>query len=127
MVGAIEAAVFVRLKAVLPAGIDVYLHEIPEEERGSCVVVEASLAKDGDGSAPIYAAEVRTGVYTELHAANETLAGQVSGALNGWMYGAAGLRLGPLQLEGVDPGFEVLWDQYRVTLTWSAAAVLWQV
>jgi len=127
MIAEIEAVVWNKLRydSTLDVSTGVYLHEVPEEELRPCVVIEASLRPEGGGTAPVHVAEIRTSVYARQHAQNETLAEKVRTALEGLMYGAPGLRLGPLELVQVEPGYEVIWDQYRLTMVWSAVAVLW--
>lgn len=126
MIGTVETAVFQRLTAQM-AGTPIYLHTIPEEERDPCVVIEASLRVDSEGSAPIYLVELRTAAYDRVHSTNESLAATLKTALKDWMYGGAGIRLGPLELTNAEPGYEEMWDQFRMTLTWSGLAILWDV
>ena len=127
MIAAVENALFARLAGQVGAAGAVYLHQIPEEEEQPAVVFEVALTPATEGTAALYTVEVRTAVYDGAHAANLTLAQTVRAALEDWMFGGAGVRLGPLSLVGAEPAFEDVWGEYRMTLTWRGPAILWTV
>lgn len=127
MIEAIEAAVRGQLLTALAGAAPVYLHQAPQEAGLPCVVIEAALvggAAEG-GSAPLQRLEVQTACYARTHAAAEAVAGVVRGALAGWMFGGAGVRVFALELAGVDPGYEQEWDEHRLGLTWGGLALIW--
>lgn len=127
MIADVENALYARLVAQVGAAGTVYLHQIPEEEQGAAVVFEVALTPATEGTAALYTAEVRTALYDGAHAANTALAQTVRAALEDWMFGGAGVRLGPLVLAGAEPAFEEAWGEYRMTLTWRGPAILWVV
>lgn len=123
----IEQAVFDKLITVAPPGVAVYLHQAPQEDNGDLLVFWVTGRSDIPGTAPITTQEIRVSCYGQVHAAVETLAGEVWDELAWWQYGAPGLRLGPLTLENTDADFESEFNQFRVTLVWAAQAVEWSV
>jgi len=119
----IEAAIFNRLKELV--GAPVYLREAPQEEDAACVVFGVSLSSDVTGTAPLWAGTIAASCYSSVYADAGALASQLMVGMEGWRYGAAGLRIGPCMRVASDASYESDWQLYRSTLNWAAQIVEW--
>jgi hypothetical protein len=102
----------------------VYLHEAPQEEVAPFVVFAVVERADIRGTAPLLTAGIETAAVAVVHEEAEALGAALRVLLEGWKYGAPGVRLGPLALANVDNGFDSDLGKYRVTISWAAQAVL---
>lgn len=123
---AIETAVLAKLVALAP-GKGVYLHEAPQEDSGDLIVFWVTGREDITGTAPLTTQEIRVSCYAQVHADCDALAAAIIAGLLWWVYGAPGLRLGPLTLANTDADWESEFGQFRVSLVWAAQAVEWSV
>ena len=119
----IEAAIFAHMKTLVAA--PVYLREAPQEEDAACVVFGVSLSSDVTGTAPLLAGTIAASCYSSVYADAGALASQLMVGMEGWRYGAVGLRIGPCMRVASDASYESDWQLYRSTLNWAAQIVEW--
>jgi len=119
----IEAAIFERMKELV--AVPVYLREAPQEEDDACVVFGLSLSSDNEGTAPVWAGTIAASTYSSVYAEAGALAALLAAGMEGWRYGATGLRIGPCTRVASDASYESDWQLYRSTLNWAAQIIEW--
>jgi hypothetical protein len=128
MIQPVEQAVVQRLGGWLSdsaAPAAVHLQQAGDTALMPLVVVEVGLLPGSEGSAAVYGLELRVAAYAESHAGCAAVGAEVRKALEGWMYGAPGVRVGPLVVESAEPGYEVQYREWRLTVMFSGLAILW--
>lgn len=120
---AIEQAIKAALTAA--AGVPVFLLQAPQEQPSPFVVFRVASRAELPGSAPLETLTISIAVVDPNHAHAEQLAEAIAAALTGYRYGAPKLRLGPLARANEDSSLETEWNEHRVSLVYSAPALVW--